>query len=126
MRRVDPAIDPEGVRAETPGLFGGRPGARAWGGVRDPGGEVLKDAGTGELVSLTRTEEVAEVLLCGGSGYGDPLERPLSAIAEDLADGVISAEAATRDYGAVLRPDGRIDEEASRERRQQARRAAAE
>jgi len=39
---------------------------------------------------------------------------------------MISAEAATRDYGVVLLADGRIDELASQASRQQARHAAAE
>ena len=120
------ALYPEGVRVQTPGLFGGHPGARAWGGVRDPDGVVLTDTGTGDLITLTRDAEVAEVVLCGGAGYGEPMARPLAMVAEDLADGMISAEAAARDYGVVLLADGRIDDLASQAKRQQARRAAAE
>ena len=47
-------------------------------------------------------------------------------VAEDLSNGLISAEAAMRDYGVVLRSDGRIDDLASQKRRQQESRAAAE
>ncbi|WP_439579922.1 hydantoinase B/oxoprolinase family protein [Elioraea sp.] len=118
------SLYPEGVRVPMPGLFGGQPGGRAWGGVRDRSGAVLKDAGTGELVTLTEPGEIAEVLLCGGAGYGDPRARPLAAIAADLADGRISAESAARDYGVVLREDGTLDEEASRARRAETRAAA--
>ncbi|WP_233256069.1 hydantoinase B/oxoprolinase family protein [Falsiroseomonas bella] len=118
------SVYPEGVRVRTPGLFGGAPGGLAWGGVRDASGALLKDTGTGELVTLTRTGEIAEVLLCGGAGYGDPRERPLARIAADLADGYITPEAATRDYGVVLRDDGTIDMEASEASR--GARAAAE
>lgn len=111
------SLYPEGVRIETPGLFGGAPGGLAWGGVRDDAGGLVKDCGTGELVTLTSAAEIAEVRLCGGAGYGDPLERSLAAIAADLADGYLSPEAAMRDYGVVLREDGTLDEDASRRRR---------
>ena len=111
------SLYPEGVRVRTPGLFGGEPGGAAWGGVRDTDGNVLKDTGTGELVTLASTGEIAEITLCGGAGFGDPRERSLAAIATDLADGYVTPEAAMRDYGVVLRADGSLDEEESRRRR---------
>jgi 5-oxoprolinase (ATP-hydrolysing)/N-methylhydantoinase A len=115
---------PEGVHVATPGLFDGQPGAKAWGGVRNKAGTVLHDSGTGELVTLTRPDEIAEIVLCGGAGFGDPMERSLAAVARDLADGCISPEAAARDYGAVLREDGTLDEQASHKRRDASRAAA--
>jgi N-methylhydantoinase B len=36
----------------------------------------------------------------GGAGFGDPLKRPIQALAEDLRDGLVSEEAAQRVYGA--------------------------
>jgi N-methylhydantoinase B len=36
----------------------------------------------------------------GGGGWGDPSARDPLAIADDLAKGYISSEAARRDYGA--------------------------
>ena len=39
------------------------------------------------------------LLLPGGGGMGDPSERDPAAIARDIADGLISPEAALRDYG---------------------------
>jgi N-methylhydantoinase B len=35
----------------------------------------------------------------GGGGYGDPKRRDRAALARDLAEGYVSADAATRDYG---------------------------
>ena len=35
----------------------------------------------------------------GQGGYGNPHERDPKAVAEDVADGYVSAEAARRDYG---------------------------
>jgi N-methylhydantoinase B len=36
----------------------------------------------------------------GGGGFGDPSARDPAAVADDIAKGYISAEAALRDYGA--------------------------
>jgi N-methylhydantoinase B len=35
----------------------------------------------------------------GGGGYGDPRRRVRAALARDVAEGYVSAEGATRDYG---------------------------
>ena len=37
----------------------------------------------------------------GGGGCGDPRRRDPAALARDLAEGYVSAEAATKDYGAA-------------------------
>jgi N-methylhydantoinase B/oxoprolinase/acetone carboxylase alpha subunit len=42
----------------------------------------------------------------GGGGFGDPLERPLAAVAADLRAGYVSPEAARRDYGVELDASG--------------------
>ena len=34
----------------------------------------------------------------GGGGYGDPARRDPAALADDIAEGFVSEEAATRDY----------------------------
>jgi N-methylhydantoinase B len=47
--------------------------------------------------------------LPGGGGHGDPLTRDPDAVARDVADDLIAAEAAERDYGVVLRADGTAD-----------------
>ena len=38
-------------------------------------------------------------LTAGGGGWGDPRERDTAAIADDVAKGYVSEEAAQRDYG---------------------------
>jgi N-methylhydantoinase B len=38
----------------------------------------------------------------GGGGFGDPLDRPLATVAEDLRNGFISPEKAENDYGIVI------------------------
>ena len=68
----------------TPGLFGGGPGASARAVVRDEGAASAADLGIGSLASLVSADQVAELRLAGGSGYGDPLERPIEAVQRDL------------------------------------------
>lgn len=53
----------------------------------------------------------------GGGGYGDPLRRDPERVRDDVRNGLVSAEAARRDYGVVLGPDGAVDGEATRQAR---------
>ncbi|HET6520478.1 MAG TPA: hydantoinase B/oxoprolinase family protein [Geminicoccaceae bacterium] len=49
----------------------------------------------------------------GGAGYGDPRERKAEAVARDLRDGTVTAEAAERDYGyavAAREPAGSLSD----------------
>jgi 5-oxoprolinase (ATP-hydrolysing)/N-methylhydantoinase A len=86
------SVYPEGVGIRTEGLFGGRPGGPVHGLVRDAGGAVVHDCGTGELVTLTTTDRVVEVQLAGGSGFGDPALRAREDVERDLADGYATAK----------------------------------
>jgi N-methylhydantoinase B len=45
----------------------------------------------------------------GGGGWGDPFEREPDLVLEDVLRGLVSIEAAERDYGVVIR-DGEIAE----------------
>jgi 5-oxoprolinase (ATP-hydrolysing) len=95
------ALFPEGAKAVLPGLAGGHPGARAFAGVRAPDGTLLRDCGAGELVALTRADEIAEIVFAGGAGYGDPQARDGARVAADLQDGRITGDAARDTYGAA-------------------------
>ena len=103
---------PMGVLRPVPGLFGGKPGGRAGGRVSRPGGEV-HDVGVGALSVLESSEEYAELRVAGGSGFGDPMERPFEAVQRDLDAGYVTTEGARRDYGCVVGEDGLIDRAAS-------------
>jgi N-methylhydantoinase B len=48
----------------------------------------------------------------GAGGWGDPLERPSADVLRDVRRGLVSVEAAQRDYGVVIRDDG-VDESAT-------------
>jgi len=95
------SVYPEGAGISTDGLFGGHPGGGVRGVVLDSTGNVVHDCGTGELVTLTTTERMVEVCLAGGSGFGDPRERARASVDDDVADGYVSADAATSVYGAA-------------------------
>ena len=43
--------------------------------------------------------EVVRIIEAGGAGFGDPLRRDREAIDDDISNGLVSVEAAERDYG---------------------------
>jgi N-methylhydantoinase B len=57
--------------------------------------------------------DVLEIRSAGGGGRGHPFDREPWRVAADVARGYVSAEAAERDYGVVIR-GGVVDEEATR------------
>jgi len=65
--------------------------------------------------------EAVVILTGGGGGYGSPLERDATLVAEDVHEGYVGAVSAERDYGVVLDADGDLDVAAT-ERLRDARR----
>jgi N-methylhydantoinase B len=64
----------------------------------------------------------------GGGGHGDPLARDAERVLADVREGLVSREAAERDYGVVLKPAARswvIDRTATQACRAQLRREKA-
>jgi N-methylhydantoinase B len=49
----------------------------------------------------------------GGGGWKDRLDRPVEAVARDVAFGLVSREKALAGYGVVVRDDGTVDEGAT-------------
>ena len=103
---------PTGVLKPVAGLFGGRSGGRA-GGIVGRFDGATRDVGVGALSVLETTVEYAELRVAGGSGFGDPIERPIEAVQRDLDAGYVTTEGAERDYGCVVGADGVIDRDAS-------------
>jgi len=65
----------------------------------------------GELVHpkgryVLRPREVISTVEPGGGGVGDPCERPVEAVLEDVRAGLVSVEGALRDYGVSVDPMG--------------------
>jgi N-methylhydantoinase B len=80
------------------GLFGGKSGSAA---------RFLVNGKPGNPYGLTQLKpgDVVTMDAAGGGGYGNPLERDLQSIREDVLDGYISIESAGKDYGVVINPD---------------------
>ena len=114
---------PVGVGIDMPGLFKGRTGGPTRARVLDNDGGELSDLGTGGMVSLRTPDHVAEMLLAGGSGYGDPLDRPYDDVRRDLDGGYVTSQGIERDYGCVVGADGQIDVAASNKLREKRRKA---
>jgi hypothetical protein len=58
---------------------------------------------------------------CAGGGYGDPLDRDIASLQQDLADGNVTPATAAAEYGAVLAGGKTIDGPATERRRHQVR-----
>jgi N-methylhydantoinase B len=106
------------------GVAGGRAG-KPFDVTIEPGGpnERAVDAlADGEPV---RAGEVIRIRTTGGGGWGDPLERPYSAVARDIAWGKVSVDGARFDYGvqvSLVDGDPVVDGQASDALRDQLRR----
>jgi N-methylhydantoinase B len=85
-------VDVSRLVSQSWGLFGGLPGAH---GRMVPGPGVKFNRDVAEL----KAGDWFEVITPGAGGYGPPAERERSAVARDLADGVIDAAMARDIYG---------------------------
>jgi N-methylhydantoinase B len=100
------------VQFAAQGSDGGKPGAAAR--IETSDGQILERKGVREFEAGTRVT----LDLPGGGGFGDPLCRDLDAVRDDIANGVISPEAARRDYGVIISSGSAvIDLEATRQER---------
>lgn len=79
------------------GLFGGKSGAKARFVVNGEKGNPygLTQLRPGDLVTMDSA---------GGGGYGNPLEREVEKVADDVAQGYVSLEGARADYGVIIDP----------------------
>ncbi|GAB4079757.1 hydantoinase B/oxoprolinase family protein [Modestobacter muralis] len=94
------------------GVKGGKAG-RPFSITVDPGGpdehEVDALADAEPLTAGT----VVRVRTTGGGGWGDPLERPVAEVLQDIAWRKVSVDGARRDYGVVVLADGSVDQAAT-------------
>ncbi|WP_149538270.1 hydantoinase B/oxoprolinase family protein [Siccirubricoccus phaeus] len=100
------------------GVLGGRSGlpVASWVEKADGGVEAFDTPGKVGGHLLRRGDAVV-LRSAGGGGYGDPLQRPPAAVAEDVRLGLISPEAAAAFYGVVLTAEGSADLPATEARR---------
>jgi N-methylhydantoinase B len=105
-------------KGKTPhwGFDGGKEGFRNYALIKSKGKgefELLKTSG----VHLSEGDRVI-ITAGGGGGYGDPLERDIEKVGQDVINGYISIEHARQDYGVVIAPDTfEIDAEATQKLR---------
>jgi N-methylhydantoinase B len=66
--------------------------------------------------------DVLYMRVASGGGYGDPLERDPELVRTDVANLMVSRDAAGKIYGVVLNADLTVDSTATRELREQLRR----
>ena len=93
VRRYDRAKFPPG------GVAGGKPGSRSRFVIR-VGGEDEQETPASGRYELHAGERFM-LQSAGGGGYGDPGKRDRAALARDMAEGYVSAQAAARDYNAT-------------------------
>ena len=119
----------------TIGLFGGHPGATAWyecaigaswreqfaagNGVATipaAGGErTLPEA---KCTITLKADDVINHITQNGGGYGDPVERPVERVLDDVIRGSVTVGIARDVYGVVIE-DGAVDDAATADRRSQ-------
>jgi N-methylhydantoinase B len=85
------------------GLQGGGPGMPGLN-MLDPG-LPTEEKLHGKLTMTLRKGQIFRHELPGAGAYGDALTRDLALVAKDLRDGLVSIEAAARDYGVVAAGD---------------------
>ncbi len=95
------------------GLFGGKEGILNSITLTNPDGSTRVPLSK-DLIENISKGTIYHQIASGGGGYGDPIDRDLAQVAEDVRNGVCSVEVAERDYGVVFRPDGcEVDVEAT-------------
>ncbi len=85
------------------GLFGGGPGSLNTLELGTPDGRTIVPRSK-DVTAIPRGT-VFHQRAGGGGGYGDGRLRPVELVAAEVRDGVISREAARRDYGVEVDPD---------------------
>jgi len=130
---INYVISGKGLRHPmSEGLAGGYPGAPnsyVW--VQAPkGGAVKAPIAADSLDQLEGTHEKVSwgvyplvgrdsLYVCwnGGGGYGDPIDRDVEAVRQDIAAGLTSADAAHNIYGVTLTDAGDVDQASTEKRR---------
>jgi len=106
----------ERFRFQPRGFLGGAPGATGdcW---LDP--DTPRARRLGKINSVTlQPGEVLSVRTPGGGGWGNPFERDPAAVLADVRNGLVSPEAARREYGVAI-VDGELDVPATKDLRRQ-------
>jgi N-methylhydantoinase B len=60
----------------------------------------------GKHLMTLKKGDVYRVIQAGGGGYGDPLDRDVYAVLEDVQQEKLSVDHVRQEYGVVINPDG--------------------
>ena len=93
------SVYPEGVGVAVEGLHGGLPGGGVRGVVLDPAGPWCTIAAPANLLHSRGTDRIVEVASPGARVSGIRADDRRRWWEKDVAEGVVSREAAERDYG---------------------------
>ena len=99
------------------GLFGGGEGAKA---------AFLVNGKPGNPYGLSQLKpgDVVTMDAAGGGGYGDPLEREVDRVEEDVRDGYVSVDAAVNSYSVIIDPETGLADRKATEKKRAAMRGA--
>jgi len=112
----------ERLRFAPWGVAGGRAGATGRA-VLNPGTPGERPVPKIDLLAL-EPGDVLSMRTPGGGGNGDPLERPVEAVAADVAAGLVTPAHARAAYGVVIADGGAVDPAATRALRAEGRAAS--
>lgn len=99
------------------GFFGGLPGSANRVELRYPDGSV-RVARTKEIIRSIPPHTVFNEKAGGGGGYGNPFDRPVEKVLEDVRNDLVSVHSAEHDYGVVIKESTlEINHEATRKLR---------
>ena len=112
------------VHCKPWGLEGGREGAGNELAIRSGrGGDWNEDFSNAKFIfDLKNDGDAFRIRAGGGGGYGNPWERAIEKVREDVRQGYVSAKAAAELYGVII--DGKtfvVDEKATEKRRAELR-----
>jgi N-methylhydantoinase B len=111
------------------GLFGGKEGMNSKLLIKKKGeqkwrtfGEVYRRPSASKFTNALVTKgDLIQIVTPGGGGFGNPLDRSVELILEDVKEGYVSPESAERDYGVIFEPLTKrklqLDEVATRQER---------
>ena len=106
------------------GVAGGEPGMQNGFGIERrtaPGGRADDPSAAtrtaAKQVTSVGSDDVFWNWSAGGGGLGDPLDRPVDEVERDVADGLVGATGARRDYGVVVGDPAATEAERTARRR---------
>ncbi|MGQ9674253.1 MAG: hydantoinase B/oxoprolinase family protein [Chloroflexota bacterium] len=85
-------------------MEGGKPGSKNYTKVLFADGREPIEFGKTARLHLKKGDVVRLITGTGG-GWGDPLERPVEAVQDDVRNGYITVEMAKNDYGVIVDPE---------------------